>query len=246
MKTFKTLGIAGGFVAAMLVGGTLINAVFAAGGSTVNPLGSSVDTADKAAYCDTWKAAFAKELGVSVSDLLPAAKAASKATIDAAVANGDLTADRAAALKKAIDAYTGDACRLFGHPFFGFGHGAKAELGVDLLSTAANALGMQPSALIDALRSGKSLKDVASDQGKTYGDVAKAIHDAAKTNLDKLVAAKTITQDREDTFLKNLDAALASGDWPRVGRGLGRHGFGFFHPADGSDNSTSGTSDSST
>jgi len=240
MKNLRTLGIAGGFVAAMLVGGTLINAVFAAGGPTVNPLSSTVNTADKAAYCDTWKAAFAKELGVSVSDLLPAAKAATKATIDAAVANGDISADRATALKKQIDDFTGDACRLLGHGFIGFGqHLGKVELGVDLLSTAADALGMQPSALIQALRSGKSLKDVAAAQGKTYASVTKAIHDAAKTNLDKLVKAGKIEQAREDTFLKNLDAALASGNFPHLIRG---HGGPFWRGGEGQENqSDSGT-----
>ena len=52
-----------------------------------------------------------------VDDLLPAAKAASIAAVDAAVAAGDLTAERATALKDKINAADGNGCRFFGHPF---------------------------------------------------------------------------------------------------------------------------------
>ena len=230
MRTFKTLGIAGGFVAAALVGGTLINAVFAAqpspstGSTAANP-------ADKAAYCDTWKQAFADALGVSVDKLVPAAKAATLKTIDAAAAAGDITANVASRLKAAVNAADGNACRFLGHPFLAWGkHAAKVDLGADVLSAAANVLGMQPGALLDALRSGKSLKDITSAQGKNYGTVSKAIHDAAKTNLDALVKAGNLTQTRENGILSQLDAALASGDFPKrfphPGRGFGFPGFG--------------------
>ena len=101
MKNMKTLGIAGGMIAAALVGGTLISAALAAPSSPNNNK-TAADLADKAAYCDTWQQAFADELGVSVDKLLPAAKAASNAAIDAAVAAGDITADRATALKAKI------------------------------------------------------------------------------------------------------------------------------------------------
>jgi len=241
MRSFKTLGIAGGFVAAALVGGTLINAVFAA--QPAPGTGSTAaNTADKAAYCDTWKQAFADALGVSVDKLAPAAKAATIKTIDAALAAGDITSDVATRLKAAVNAADGNACRFLGHPFLGFGqHAAKVELGADLVSAAATALGMEPSALIQELRGGKSLKDVASAQGKNYGTVSKAVHDAAKKNLDALVKAGTIEQAREDTLLKGLDAALASGDFPkhfpRPGRGFGFPGFGHDEPSESSPSS---------
>jgi len=131
MKNLKTLSIAGALVAAALVGGTLINAVLAAPSASPTSL-SAADLAGKGAYCDTWTKAFADKLGVSVGDLLPAAKAATIATIDAALTAGDLTADQAAALKAKVAAATGDACRLLGHPFFGPGHGPRAAIGADL------------------------------------------------------------------------------------------------------------------
>ena len=216
MKNMKTLGIAGGLVAAALVGGTLINAALAAPSSS-NSSASAADLADKGAYCETWQKAFADELGVSVDDLLPAAKAASIAAIDAAVAAGDLTEERATALKDKINAADGsNACRFFGHPFAGVGHGPKAHFGGPLLSVAADALGMDAGALMQALRNGDSLKDVATAQGKDYATVTAAIHDAVKTKLDAAVA-NGLDQARADEILSKLDAALASGDFPAPG-----------------------------
>jgi hypothetical protein len=220
VKNIKTLGIAGGLVAAALVGGTLISAALAAPSST-NPSSSGADLADKGAYCETWQKAFADQLGVSVDDLLPAAKAASVAAIDAAVAAGDLTEERATALKDKIAAADGsNACRFLGHPFAGGGHGPKAQFGGPLLSVAADALGMDAGALMQALRSGDSLKDVATAQGKDYATVIKAIHDAAKTRLDAAVA-DGLDQARADEVLSKLDDALAAGDFPQLGHGHG-------------------------
>lgn len=223
MKNFKTLGIAGALVAAALVGGTLISAALAAP-SSPGPSASGPDLAD-GQYCATWQKAFADELGVSVEDLLPAAKAASIAAVDAAAAAGDLTAERAAALKEKINAADGNPCRFFGHPFAGIMHGGKSHFGGPLLSVAADALGMDADALVQALRSGDTLQDVATAQGKNYGGVKQAIHDAAKTKLDAAVA-DGLDQARADAALTKLDAALDSGEFPAWGPGRGHFGFG--------------------
>ena len=224
MKNIKTLGIAGGLVAAALVGGTLISAALAAPSSP----GSKASGADLAGgeYCETWQQEFADELGVSVNDLLPAAKAASIAAIDAAVEAGDLSAERAAALKEKIEAFDGNGCRFFGHPFLGGGggHGFKAHFGGPLLSVAAEALGIDPGELKQALRSGDSLEDVADAQGTDYDTVKQAIHDAVKTRLDAAVA-EGLDQARADEILSKLDEALASGEFPQLHPGRGHGGF---------------------
>lgn len=224
MKNIKTLGIAGALVAAALVGGTLINAALAAPSSP----GSSASGADLAGgeYCETWQQEFADELGVSVDDLLPAAKAASIAAIDAAVAAGDLSEERATALKEKVEAFDGNGCRFFGHPFIGGGggHGFKAHFGGPLLSVAAEALGIDAGELKQALRSGDSLEDVASAQGVDYDIVKEAIHDAVKSRLDAAVA-EGLDQARADEILSKLDEALASGDFPAFHPGRGHFGF---------------------
>jgi hypothetical protein len=228
MKNLKTLGIAGGFVAATLVGGTLINAAFAAPSGSA-PTGGTANQVDVAKYCDSWKQKFASELGVSVDKLLPAAKAATIATIDAAVAAGDMTAAQATELKARIAAADGDGCGFLGHPFIGRGPGPRTAIGLDLVTTAAGALGIQPSALIQSLRNGDSLKKIAADHGKDYAAVSKAIHDAAKADLDKAVAAG-LDQARANEILAQLDKVLASGVLPGHMPGRGPFGFpGFGH-----------------
>jgi hypothetical protein len=236
VKNLKTLGIAGGLVAAALVGGTLINAALAAP-SSPGASGSAADLAD-GEYCEAWQEAFADELGVSVDDLLPAAKVASIAAIDAAVAAGDLSEERATALKEKIEAAEGNGCRFFGHPFAGIGHGPKAHFGGPLLSVAAEALGMEPGELMQSMRSGDSLEDVATAQGKDYDAVKQAIHDAVKTRLDAAVA-DGLDQARADEVLSKLDEALAAGEFPGFGPGRGHWGFrGFGDDADESDDAT--------
>jgi hypothetical protein len=229
VKNIKTLGMAGGLVAAALVGGTLISAALAAPSSP----GAGASTADLAngEYCEAWQEAFADELGVSVDDLLPAAKAASVAAIDAAVEAGDLSEERAAALKEKIEAAEGNGCRFFGHPFGGNGHGPKAHFGGPLLSVAAEAIGIEAGELKQALRSGDSLEDVATAQGADYDTVKQAIRDAVKTRLDAAVA-EGLDQARADEILSKLDEALASGDFPAFQPGRGHFGFPGFKGGD--------------
>ncbi|MGZ8562977.1 MAG: hypothetical protein ACXWWU_05095 [Candidatus Limnocylindria bacterium] len=220
MKRFKTLGYVSGLIAAALVGGTLISVVSAAPSTPGTP-STAVNTADKGKYCDTWRQNFADALGVSVDKLNTAGKAATDKTIDAAVAAGDLTAAQGTAWKARVDAFTGDLCNFI-HPLKP-GLGPVVRFGVHLVDSAASALGMSDGDLLKALRGGKSLKDVATDQGKNYADVTKAIHDAAKADLDKAVTAG-MDQARADKLLADIDAALANGKL--AGGGMHR-GFGF-------------------
>jgi len=219
MKNLKTFGMAGGLIAAALVGGTLIGVV-SASPSTSSSANATLDNDVEAArYCALWQDTFAAELGVSVDDLVPAAKAATIATIDAAVKAGDLAADVAERMKAKIEAADGTGCRLLGAAFHGWGrHAAKVELGADLLGAAAGALGIETDELIAALRRGDSLEQVAEDQGKAYAEVSEAVLDAAKASLDELVAADSLTQAREGEILANLEEALKAGAFPHLGR----------------------------
>jgi hypothetical protein len=225
MKTLKTFGLAGGLFTAALVGGTLISAVAAAPTSPSNTTTTGdAEEVDVAAYCQTWKDAFAAELGVSADDLVPAAKAATIAAIDAAVAGGDLPDDIAARMKEQVENADADGCRLLGAGFRAWGgHAARADFRLDWVTAASEALGMEPAELTGALRGGDSLRQVAQDQGVDYEVVSQAVLDAAKADLDALVEAGTITQERADERLEKLDQALQSNQFPPLG---GRHGPG--------------------
>ncbi len=228
MKSLKTLGIAGGFVTAALIGGTLISAASAAPSTSTAPsaAGLANDTATAAKYCAIWQQTFAGELGVSVDKLVPAAKAATLAAIDAAVKNGDLPSDVGDRIKAQVNAANGDGCRLLGGFLHGVaGHGIRADARHDLVGAAATALHMTPANLVKAIRAGDSLKKIAADQKVSYDTVTKAITDAAKADLDALVSAGRLTQARADALLSRLTDALKSGDFPHLGGfGLGRMG----------------------
>ena len=187
MRIVKSLGIAGGMVAAALVGGTLISAAAASPSTSAGPAAGNQVAGDNSAYCEQWRQAFANALGVSVDALTPAAKSATEATIDAAVANGDLPADIGERMKNALENANGDGCRLLGAGFQAWGrHAVGADWRHDWVAAAADVLGIDPSALVADLHDGQTLMEIADTAGVSYDDLSAAIIDAAKTDLDAL------------------------------------------------------------
>ena len=245
MKRLKILGFASALVASAVVGGTLMSTVLANPGTapttaTANGDGLAVD-AQAGQYCQTFLDEFAKQLGVDESALVPAAKAAGDAAIDKAVANGDLPKAIGDAMKKRIASANGDGCGLFPARFRHlFKNTVRAGIGMDLGQAAASSLHLTVDELKAKLKSGESLKDIAKDQNVDYATVTAAIESAAKTDLDKLVKAGTITQERENTILDRLAQALKNGKlWGRPGRDRGNAPFG---PASSPSGATSSAS----
>jgi hypothetical protein len=233
MRTLKTFGLAGALVTAALVGGTLMSAALAADPS---PSGTTTDPSakpgriDATKYSDTFLDELASELGVERSALGPATLAASNAAIDAAVAAGNLTADRATALKARLAALE-DPAVLLARP--GFGHGPKGHGGGfggpgrglafgpglgDAVDAAATALKLDNAALIQAVRGGKSLKEIAADQNVDYTTVSNAIIAVVKTHLADEVADEDLTQARADAVLAKVTTWLAEGGDMPMGR----------------------------
>ncbi|MCA1588630.1 MAG: hypothetical protein LC744_08285, partial [Chloroflexi bacterium] len=95
MRLAKALGAAGALITAALVGGTLIGSTLAIGPEDGDPL-----AADASAYCDTFMEAFAAELGTTREEVVAAGQAAANAAIDAALAAGDITEERAATMRE--------------------------------------------------------------------------------------------------------------------------------------------------
>jgi hypothetical protein len=158
----------------------------------------------------------AQHLGVSRQKLDDATKAAANDQVDAQLAAGKITKAQADEIKKRIEA--GAVPPLAGGPAFGPGFGGhdrglpgpgllKSGIG-DSLTAAAKYLGLSESDLRSKLSDGQSLADVAKAQGKDLGGLKQAILDAAKTNLDKAVAAKKLTQSQADDVLTRLKSAI--------------------------------------
>ena len=68
------------------------------------------------------------------------------------------------------------------------------------------------------MRDGKSLSEVAKDNGKDYADVKAAIRAAAKTELDAAVKDGRLTQTQADRLLARLGQRLDDGGLLRRGR----------------------------
>ena len=231
MRHTKTLGFAGALVLSALVGGTLI-------GST---LAQDVETdAAGGAYCDTFMDAFASELGTTRDGVVAAGKTAAVAAIDAAVAAGDLTEERAATLKERIDAADGTQCGWFGKAGFarGFGHGvARGVIGADVFEAAAEALGIESSELIGQFRDAGSLEALASELGASYDEVKASVLTAVEADLDAAVA-EGMDQARADEVLARITTWLDEGGQAgehRFGGGRGHHGFGPWGDRDSDD-----------
>jgi hypothetical protein len=89
------------------------------------------------------------------------------------------------------------------------GTSTKAFLG-DMLQTAREYLGgMSPQDVTTALRSGKSLGDIANDKGKGRDNLVAALTLAANTRIDKAVADKKITADQAATLKTKVAAEVA-------------------------------------
>jgi hypothetical protein len=143
---------------------------------------------------------------------------AAKADLDKAVADKNLTQSQAdqinAELKSHIDDIVNGKLRFHtdgpggpggpGGPAFGFRFGFGADTGA-----AAKYLGLSESALRQKLTGGQSLADVAKAQNKDVQGLEDAIVAAQKTQLDKAVSAKKLTQSQADDILSGLKDHVA-------------------------------------
>lgn len=235
MTRIRTLGMTAALLAAALVGGTLISAVAAAPGRPATTAGDPVPAAEPTAtattgaaerkakleaYCATFQAAFAAELGKTQDEVTAAAKAAIGAAIDQAVKDGTITANAATRLKERVATLDGDGCKLLGGLRGKVGHRAAAKVMAvtrHALTAAAGSLGMTLPELREQLKAGKSLQDVATAKGVPYATVTTAATNAVKADLDAAVKDGTITQARADKILERFEKRLENG-WAKPTR----------------------------
>jgi len=83
----------------------------------------------------------------------------------------------------------------------------KPPLG-DPIAAAAGYLGLSVEKLGQELKGGTTLAQVASERGKSVAGLEQAIIDAAKADLDRSVAAGTITDAQEQQILSQLRSSL--------------------------------------
>ena len=156
----------------------------------------------------------AKELGVEPSKLSDALKTALENRVDAAVDAGQMTKADGDRLKQAIE--SGDI-PLVGFPFSRHGD-FDGPRHIGSLHAAATFLGLSDSELRSRLDSGKTLAQIAKDEGKSVDDLIQSLVADAKQHLDAAVAAGKLTQDQEQSILSDLKdriTALVNGERPQ-------------------------------
>jgi cobalamin biosynthesis protein CbiD len=97
-------------------------------------------------------------------------------------------------------------------------HEQRVAVRVAVLEAEADVLGMKPEELRDALRSGKTVEQLAAAKGITKDQFADRLARNLKPRLDALVKAGKITEAEEDHVLK----AIAKGHIP-FWNGIHRH-----------------------
>jgi hypothetical protein len=165
----------------------------------------------------------AQRLNVSPDQLRAALQGAFGDQLDQAVKDGRLTQQQADRIKQRIrDGGVPLGGPLGGPGGPGFGHGpmgGPGPFGVGL-DAAATYLGLTRAALGRQLRSGKTLAQVASAQGKSVSGLESALVDATRSALDRAVSSGRLTSAQRDDILRGIQqhvADLVNGTGPRMG-----------------------------
>ncbi|HZG36586.1 MAG TPA: hypothetical protein VEY87_12150 [Gaiellaceae bacterium] len=213
MSTNTRRRLAVGAGAALLVGG---------GGAAIGATQLSPRDETKAVVEDA-----AKQLGVSPQKLSAALEQALENRVEEAVKSGRLTQEQADRLKKRIRAGEHPLLggpRLHGHGFRGHGHGALRGA---KLAAAATYLGTTQVALRASLRAGKTLAQVAQEQGKSVDGLVDALVAEHVKRLDAAVAAGRLTKAQRDEHaarMKERVTARVQGERPAGPGFRGGHG----------------------
>lgn len=152
----------------------------------------------------------AAQLGVQPSELTSALKLAMKNRIDAAVEAGQLTEEQASRLKERIDAEEFPLLGPRGPKGPGFhGHGPGHLGRGEVLAAAASYLGLTEAELREQVP-GKTLADVAKEQGKSVPGLVEAMVAAAGKEIDEAVADGRLTDEQATALKADLEARFES------------------------------------
>jgi hypothetical protein len=197
MKLNRWIVVPAAGLAAVIIG---VAAVEAAPSPSASPNGSKN-------YAQVFVDKLAGILHLTPAQTQDALKQAQLQTVDQMLADGKITKAQADAMKARINAGQGlGAIQGFGRHEGGFkgDRTLTKNLMTAELNAAAAALHMSVADLQSALRSGKSLADLETQQKVSDSDVKAAMKKAAKGVLDPAVKAGTITQAQEDSVLARV------------------------------------------
>jgi hypothetical protein len=169
----------------------------------------------------------ARQLGVTPERLGDALKQAYENRIDQAVEDGRLSAEAAERLKERLEA---DEVPLLLPPRHGLGHHGPRlfRFGLD---TAADYLGVDEAELRESLHEGRTLAEVAGEEGKSVDGLVDALVAEQTERLDEAVADGRLTKAQRDEIVAGLEERVQAMVEAEPFRGLhgprGVPGFGF-------------------
>jgi hypothetical protein len=190
---------AGGLIVGLVIGAFAIAAV-SAQEDTPTPTPSAEESTDTRR--DAYKEKLAENLGIPVEDLEAAIKQTHLDLIDEALADGRIDEERAAELRDRVEN---------GEPLFphhggpGGHHGPGGFPGIHWIAESAKEiLGLEDGELRQAYADGKSLSDLAEENGISVDDFKSQLLAAAETKLTEKVSDGDITQEQADNILERL------------------------------------------
>jgi hypothetical protein len=221
-KNMKRTFIGLGAIAAVTAG-LLVVAVAGAQEGTPSPSDAPEGETHKL-YRDEFLNKLAENLGINREELEQSIDEAAVGTVDDAVANGDISEERAENIKERIEETDGFV------PFFGPGPGGPHHrffFHGDLFETAADTLGMSVEDLLAELRDGKTVAEIAAEKNVSVEDITANVLAEAKTDLDQKVADGDLTQEQADDIYARVSENIADiingegplADGPRPFRG---------------------------
>jgi hypothetical protein len=182
-----------------------------------------------------FKEAIAEILGISVEDYDAAVEKAQGQVVDEAEAEGWLTEDQAELFRWRMEQAPGFGMRGMPRGFMGPHMGFMGRGGTSMLSLAADQLDMSLTDLLTELQAGKSIADVASEQGVDPQAIVNAYVDDLAKDLNEAVTEGNMTQKQADWQLEQAEEMATEqldATWEDGFRGGGRRGRmgGFFGP----------------
>lgn len=155
------------------------------------------DSADGEGPRDRFLDALAENLGISREELDSTIDETQIQLIDEAVAEGRITEERGEELKQRVE----DGLPLFPRPHH---HGPLHRVAGWIVDATAEIVGLSKEEVVEQVRDGSSLADIAEEQGMPVDDFKAELLDQAKADLDQKVADGDITQERADEMFERL------------------------------------------
>lgn len=162
---------------------------------------ASVHTPARQAACQQYQTSLAQNLNIPLQQLQDAQKKTKNAAIDARLAAGKITATQAQRAHDRVNAGTG-ACTVRDKDS---ARHAVAKVRQVELGAVAQLFNVSKKDLVQELRSGKSLAQVAQEHNVSRDTLKATMRAALKTDLDTLVQSTKITQAQEDRALAAFD-----------------------------------------